>query len=100
MPSPGFLIISFAALVLVLLPSAILFRAAWRSGNLARAFPVLSLTAFAGITWIIFTDSEAQDFESRAVMLYLLGGVVLCLNAGLFLGIRLLGAAIAKLTRK
>lgn len=90
MPSPGFFVISFVALVLVFVPSAVFFAAGWRSGVRPRAFSVLSFAVFLFFAWAAFTDPQAQDFEAGAAALYLTWGVTLYLGVGVFLGIRFL----------
>ena len=90
MPSPGFLVLSFVALLLVFVPSAVILAAGWRAGVLARAFPCLAFVAFLFFAWAAFTDPEVPDFESRAFALYLTWGVALYLGVAVFLGIKFL----------
>jgi hypothetical protein len=90
MPSPGFFVISFVALLLVFVPSAIFFAAGLRAGVLARTFSWLAFSAFLFFAWAAFTDPEVPDFESRAFALYLTWGVALYLGVAVFLGIKFL----------
>ena len=90
MPSPGFFVISFVALLLVFLPSAIFFAVGWRSGVLARAISVLCLAVFLFVAWAAFTDPEAPDFEAGAAALYLMWGIILYLGVAVSLGVRFL----------
>lgn len=88
MPSFGFFIISFVALLLVLGPSVILLAVGWRSGVTARVFSVLSIVVFLLFAWTFFTDPQAQGFEASAAYLYLTWGVTLHLGIFVFLTIK------------
>lgn len=90
MPSLGFFVISFVALLLVFVPSAAFFSVGWRSGVRGRALSVLSLAVFLFIAWAALTDPEAADFESSAAVLYFMWAVTLYLGVAVFLGARLL----------
>ncbi|KAB2325490.1 hypothetical protein F8A86_00285 [Betaproteobacteria bacterium SCN1] len=90
MPSLGFIVISFVALLLVFVPSVVFFSVGWRSGVRGRAFSVLSLALFLFVAWAAFTDPEAVDFESGAAALYFIWGVTLYLGVATFLGARFL----------
>jgi hypothetical protein len=90
MPSPGFFVISFVALLLVFVPSAVFLAAGWRAGVLARAFLWLAFAAFLLFAWAVFTDPAVPDFESRAFALYLTWGVALYLGIAAVLGIKFL----------
>ena len=90
MPSLGLFVLSVVALLLVVVPSAVVFAAGLRAGVLARAFSWLAFVAVLFITWAAFTDPEILDFESRTFALYLAWGVALYLGIAVFLGIKFL----------
>lgn len=88
MPSAGFFVISFIAIILVVIPSAIYFIYGWRSSKLGRVFSLLAVTFFAALVWTSFTDPETPDFESKAITLYGVWAVILYLGAAVYLAIR------------
>ena len=90
MPSPGFLVISFVAFLLVFVPSAIFFVMGCRAGRYARAFSCLALAVFLFFAWAAFTDPEASDFEVGAFTLYLTWGAALYLGVAIFLSVKFL----------
>jgi hypothetical protein len=90
MPSPGFFVVSFVALLLVIVPSAVLFAAGLRSSVFVQAFSWLAFAALLFFAWAAFTDPDLSDFESRAFALFVTWGVALFLGVAAFLGIRLL----------
>jgi hypothetical protein len=90
MSCAGFFVISFVALLLVFVPSAIFFAVGWRSSPLARAFSAFSFALFLFVAWAAFTDPEATDFEAGAAVFYLMWGVTLYLGVAVFLGVKLL----------
>ena len=96
MPSLGFLVISFVAFLLVLVPSAILFVYGWRAGKYQRALSCVALVVFLFFAWASFTDPEAPDFETQAAFLYLTWGVALYLGVAAFFGLRV----IARLSKR
>ncbi len=90
MPSSGFFVISFVALLLVFVPIIIFFAVGLRSGVVARAFSWFAFLAFLFLAWDAFTDPEVLDFESRAFALYLIWGFALYLGVAVFSGIKFL----------
>lgn len=84
MPSAGFLIIAFIALMLVIVPSALLFARGSRFGLLGRVSSVLSLLLLVVLGWFAFTDPESPDFESRAFVLFVVWGTILYSGAGVY----------------
>jgi hypothetical protein len=85
MPSAGFLIFAFTAAVLVAVPSVVSLVRGWRSGSLGRVFSVFSLLLLFALGWSAFTDSEYLDFESRAVVLIAVWGIIFYLGMGIYL---------------
>lgn len=96
MPSLGFLVISFVASLLVLVPSAILFVSGWRTEKYQRALSCVALAAFLFFAWASFTDAEAPDFETRAFSLYLTWGVALYFGVAVFASFK----AISRLSKR
>lgn len=88
MPSLGFFVVSVVALLLVFVPSAVVFAAGLRAGVLTRVFSWLAFAVVLLLTWAAFTDPEVRDFESCAFALYLAWGVALYLGIAVFLGIK------------
>ena len=96
MPSAGFLIIAFAAAILVMVPSVVSLIRGWRSGNLCRVFSVFSLLLFIALGWSAFTDTEYPDFESRAIVLFAVWGVIFYSGVGIYLCFRVVSGFIKR----
>lgn len=96
MPSAGFLIIAFAAAILVMVPSVVSLIRGWRSGNLCRVFSVFSLLLFIALGWSTFTDTEYPDFESRAIVLFAVWGVIFYSGVGIYLCFRVVSGFIKR----
>lgn len=92
MPSAGFFVISFVAVLIVFVPSVVFFAYGWRSSRASRAFSLLALVVFVFFAWAAFTDPEASDFEARAFILYVTWGVALYLSVAIGLGFKFLSS--------
>ena len=92
MPSAGFFVISFVAVLLVFVPSVVFFARGWRSSRASRALSLLAFVVFIFFAWAAFTDPEASDFEAGAFILYVTWGVTLYLGVAIVLGFKLLSS--------
>jgi hypothetical protein len=92
----GFLIIAFTAAILVMVPSVVSLVRGWRSGNLDRVFSVFSLLLLITLGWSAFTDPEYPDFESRAVVLFAVWGIIFYLGVGIYLCARVVSGFIKR----
>jgi hypothetical protein len=84
MPSAGFLVISFVAVLVVIAPSAVLAARGWGSGNISRISTLLAVLLLGLVSWVSFTDPDVLDFESRAVMVFAVWGSVLYLGFAVY----------------
>ena len=96
MPSAGFLIIAFTAVVLVAVPSVVSFVRGWRSGSLGRVLSMFSLMLLIALGWSAFADPEYLDFESSAVVLFAVWGIIFYLGVCICLCVRAVSGFIKK----
>lgn len=72
MPTSGFFVITFIALLTVIVPSVLHFLRGVRSGGLARWITLAMFAILLFLGWAVFLDQEVADLESRIVMIYVL----------------------------
>lgn len=76
MPSAGFLVILFAATLLVIIPSFVFFVRCCRSGNIGKIISLFNFMLIIFLGWIVFTDPEVHNFESGAVYMFAVWGFI------------------------
>jgi hypothetical protein len=74
MPSSGFVVITFTALLAVIVPSVMHFLRGVRSGRLVRWISIVMLAILLLVVWGVFLDEDVTDLESRIVVIYALWG--------------------------
>lgn len=96
MLSAGFIVISLFAVLVIIVPSAIVIGYGWRCGSLGRLIALVAFVLFLYSCWIAFTDPESPDFESRAFSLYVVWGCIFYSGAVLYGCIRAVSAFLDK----
>jgi membrane protease YdiL (CAAX protease family) len=77
MPSAGFIVLTIIAIMLIIVPSILIFTHGWRSGKISRVLSILAFLLLIIISWLSFTDNETPGFEARAFNIYVVWGVTL-----------------------
>ena len=78
--SAGFFVVLVVTAVLVVLPTLLLFRAAWRSGGVARATALVGIATLSGIAIALLPPSATvNSLEEGAVVFFAAWGIILAL---------------------